>query len=91
MIFLNYRYNLMLEDEHSKEYSINWIKGCIYKYLDGKGNFEKIKIFYNLMTGEGHLYFDNEWYICDIQLPQKDVEEIKNKILEHILRKEKNE
>ncbi len=33
----------MLEDEHSKEYSINWIKGCIYKYLDGKGNFEKIK------------------------------------------------
>ena len=33
----------MLEDEHSKEYSINWIKGCIYNYLNGKGNFEKIK------------------------------------------------
>ncbi len=33
----------MLETEHSKEYSINWIKGCIYNYLSGKGNFEKIK------------------------------------------------
>ncbi len=33
----------MLEAEHRKEYSINWIKGCIYKYLDGKGSFEKIK------------------------------------------------
>ncbi len=43
MIFLNYRYNLMLEDEHRKEYSINWIKGCIYNYVSGKGSFEKIK------------------------------------------------
>jgi hypothetical protein len=33
----------MSEDEHSKEYSINWIKGCLYNYLNGKGNFEKIK------------------------------------------------
>ena len=33
----------MKEEEYKKEYSINWIKGCIYKYLDGKGNFEKIK------------------------------------------------
>ncbi len=33
----------MSEDEHSKEYSINWIKGCLYNYLNGKGSFEKIK------------------------------------------------
>ncbi len=33
----------MLKDEHSKEYSINWIKGCLYNYLNGKGSFEKIK------------------------------------------------
>ncbi len=33
----------MTEKEYMKEYSINWIKGCIYNYLKGKGNFEKIK------------------------------------------------
>ena len=33
----------MKEEEYKKEYSINWIKGCMYNYLNGKGNFEKIK------------------------------------------------
>jgi len=43
MIFLNYRYNLMLEDEHRKEYSINWIKGCLYNFLKGKESLDIIK------------------------------------------------
>ncbi len=34
----------MKEEEYKKEYSINWIKGCMYNYLNGKGNFEKIKV-----------------------------------------------
>ena len=33
----------MMKEENRKEYSINWIKGCLYNYLNGKGNFDKIK------------------------------------------------
>lgn len=33
----------MEDKKGSIEYSINWIKGCIYNYLNGKGNFKKIK------------------------------------------------
>jgi hypothetical protein len=33
----------MLEDEHRKEYSINWIKGCLYNFLKGKESLDIIK------------------------------------------------
>ena len=48
----------------------------------------KVRINYHPITGNGELYFD-DFYLLDIQLPPEQAEIVRRRILEFVLKEQK--